>query len=78
MPQTGGEKVKVILYKTTTCPKCKIIAAKLDAKGIEYEIVEDIQRAIADGIQTVPTLIVDGVKYVDVKACNDWVNEQGG
>ena len=66
--------MKVILYKGVTCPKCKVIAAKLDKKGISYEACTDIDEMLSKGIKTVPTLDVDGVLYRDVRACNDWIN----
>ena len=65
--------MRVVLYKGVTCPKCKIVAAKLDAKGIKYESCTDIDEMLSKGIGTVPTLDVDGVLYKDIRACNDWI-----
>lgn len=66
--------MKVTLYKGLTCPKCKVIAMKLDKKGIPYETVTDTNYMLSIGIRSIPTLDVDGKRYVDVKACNDWIN----
>lgn len=70
--------MKVILYKSATCPKCKIIAMKLDKAGIPYEANMDINYMTSIGIKSVPTLEVDGVRYIDVKACNDWIHSWEG
>ena len=66
--------MRVILYKGATCPKCKVIALKLDKKEIPYEVVTDVDYMLSIGIHTIPTLEVNGCRYVDVKACNDWIN----
>lgn len=70
--------MKVVLYKGATCPKCKVIAMKLDKAGIPYETNMDADYMISLGIKTIPTLEVDGVRYSDVKACNDWINSWEG
>lgn len=66
--------MNVTLYKGATCPKCKVIAMKLDQKGIEYKTVTDVDYMLSIGVQSIPTLEVDGQRFVDVKACNDWIN----
>lgn len=66
--------MNITLYKGQTCPKCKIIAAKLDKEGIPYKTVMDVDYMIASGITVIPTLEVDGQRFVDVKACNNWIN----
>jgi glutaredoxin len=70
--------MQVTLYKGLTCPKCKVVAMKMDKKGIKYDVVTDVNYMMSIGIHTIPTLEVDGVRYTDVKACNDWVNSQEG
>lgn len=64
----------VILY-STGCPRCKVLKAKLDAKGISYEEKSDIDEMEALGIETVPVLSVDGGLLLFHDA-NDWVNDQ--
>ena len=64
----------VTLYKGLTCPKCKVIALKLDKKGIPYNVITDINYMLSQGITTIPTLEVNGERFVDVKACSDWIN----
>ena len=70
--------MNIILYKGPTCPKCRVVALKIDQKGIKYEVIDDVQQILAAGVKTIPTLEVDGVRYSDVKACNDWINAQEG
>lgn len=70
--------MKVILYKGALCPKCKVIATKLEKKGIEFEAIDNVQDILAAGVRTIPTLSVDGTLYTDVKACNEWINSLEG
>lgn len=69
--------MKVILYKGAVCPKCKVIATKLDRLGIQYETNLDTEYMLSIGIKAIPTLEVDGVRYSDVQACNEWIKSIG-
>ncbi len=64
----------ITLY-TTHCPKCKILAKKLDAAGIEYEVCDDVDIMIAQGIQSAPVLKV-GAEQKDYLSAVNWVNKQ--
>ncbi len=59
------------------CPKCDVLAKKLDTAGIKYEVVSDTARLEAEGIDYVPVLEVDGVKMEFSEAVK-WVNERKG
>lgn len=63
----------ITLYKKSDCPKCGVIMTKLDRLNISYELVQDMDVMLAKGIKAVPTLEVDGQRFSDVKACNDWI-----
>lgn len=65
---------KLILY-STNCPRCKVLEAKLNSKGIDFEIVTDINEMERLGIQTAPVLEVAG-EMMDFGRANKWVNEQ--
>lgn len=67
---------KIILYASKFCPRCTVLKQKLDAKNIDYEIVTDIEEAIANDISSVPVLVVDG-KKMDFVEANNWVNSLG-
>ena len=64
----------VILY-TTGCPRCKILATKLDRKNIQYSINSNSEEMIEKGFITAPMLEVDG-KIMDFSQANKWVEEQ--
>ena len=55
--------MKDIILFSTGCPKCKVLKQKLDDKKIEYEVSEDFNELIAQNLQTVPVLKIDGVYY---------------
>lgn len=69
--------MNIIVHKTPTCPKCKVLLLKLDKAGLEYTIDEDVDTMAARGIKSVPKMEVDGVMY-DFKEAVDWVNAKGG
>ena len=49
----------VILY-STNCPRCRIIEKKLQDKGIEFELFNDVDAMIAKGF----------------KEANEWIKGQ--
>lgn len=64
----------MILY-SSGCPRCVILKKKLDAKGFQYDIFNDIDKMIEMGIETVPVLEVDGEMYSYAEAIK-WINEK--
>lgn len=64
----------VTLYKTPTCPKCRVLKMKLEEKGVTFNTCEDIEVLKAKGISSVPVLEVDGKMMTFVEA-NNWVND---
>lgn len=72
--------MNVTLYKSATCPQCKIAKMKLDKKGIPYtEIyVEELDSAALDaaGVKGIPTLIVDDTKITSIRDISQWINAQ--
>lgn len=42
------------LYSLPTCPKCKVVKAKLAAAGIEYTECQDLAEMEALGIKSAP------------------------
>lgn len=65
----------VTIYTTNTCPKCKILKEKMDAKGIKYEEIQDLDILINKGNGFVPVLEVDG-HTMEFSEANKWVNER--
>lgn len=63
---------QIILYKTPTCPKCKVLKKKLEDKGIEFAENEDIDEMLSMGIMNAPTLSVNG-ELLDFMSALDWV-----
>lgn len=62
-----------VVFYSTGCPKCKVLKAKLDSKGIDYTIFNDVDRMVEMGITTVPNLMVDG-KLMNFKESIEWLN----
>ena len=60
----------VKIYTTDTCPRCKVLKVKMDAKGIP---VDEIQRL---GIMSVPYMQVDDGELMDFATANAWINGQ--
>ncbi len=68
------EENKIVLW-TTHCPNCQSLAAMLDAKKIQYDIVDDEDTIIESGITSVPTLEVNGTRMSLMQAYQ-WVKKQ--
>ena len=67
--------MKLTLY-TTHCPRCQVLATKLDAAALKYEVIDDVDKIAEKGIMSVPVLEVDG-KQLDFKKAVDWINNGG-
>ena len=72
--------MNIILYKSTTCPQCKVVKMKLDRKGLPYteKLVDNITAAeLAEaGIKGIPTMFVDGEKMTNLREMTKWVDAQ--
>jgi glutaredoxin len=65
--------MSLTLYKTATCPKCKVLCAKMDQKGLKYDVCMDIEEMEKLNISSVPVLKVDG-ELLNFKDATTWVN----
>ena len=66
----------VKIYTTDTCPRCKVLKVKMDAKGIPYESITDVNEIQKLGIMSVPYMQVDDGELMDFATANAWINEQ--
>lgn len=60
------------LYTTETCPRCKVLKMKLQAKNVEYIEISDMDVIEAKGIKSVPVLEVDG-EMLNLSQANDFI-----
>lgn len=82
--QPAAEKaVRVLLFKTPTCPNCKAAAALLDKEGIEYTALnanEEKDLVGKFGIKQAPTLVImndDGFeKFRGVSDIRGWLKKR--
>ena len=58
---------------SNNCPRCIVLKEKLDEKGLEYEIVNNMQELIDLGFKAVPVLEVDG-EYMDFGKAIGYLN----
>lgn len=65
--------MEIVLYASPTCPKCKVLAAKLEKKGATFTKEMDEEKIIAKGFKSIPWLEVDG-ELMDFGTANDWIN----
>lgn len=61
----------ITLY-TTYCPKCKVLEAKLQQKGLEFTLIDDQDLMIEKGFMEAPILEVDG-ETMDFTTAITWV-----
>lgn len=50
--------MKVTIYTTPTCPRCKILKDRLTAQEIDFTECQDVEEMEALGITEVPKLMV--------------------
>ena len=72
--------MNIILYKSTTCPQCKVVKMKLDKKGLPYteKLTDNMTPAELDetGIRGIPTMFVDGEKMTNLREMTKWIDSQ--
>lgn len=72
--------MNIILYKSATCPQCKVAKMKLDKKGLPYTEVyvenADAAELEAAGVKGIPTLIADDVKLNKITDISKWIDAQ--
>ena len=66
----------IVLYRTPTCPKCKILETKLHDKHIAFTECTDIEKMQGMGITEVPQLQIDGGALMNFGVAVRWVNGQ--
>lgn len=64
----------MILF-STNCPQCKVLEMKLEKKGIEFEICNDISELIEMGIKRAPILKLDSGEYLAFPDAIKYINE---
>jgi glutaredoxin len=65
----------IVLY-SNHCPKCDITKAKLDAKNINYTLIDDTEWLSANGFDQMPVLEVDGNRMISMIEINNFINAQ--
>ena len=72
--------MNIILYKSATCPQCKVAKIKLEQKGLPYTemYVENMsaEELAAAGVYGIPTLITNDGKYTTIKDISNWIKAQ--
>ena len=68
--------MNIILYKSNTCPQCKVVKMKMEKKGIPFVEEMDIGVMNSKGIKSIPTLEIDGERMTDIGTINKWINAQ--
>ena len=72
--------MNIVLYKSATCPQCKVVKMKLDKKGLPYteKLIDDMtpaELAEAD-VKGIPTMFVDGEKMTNQRLMCKWIDAQ--
>lgn len=62
-----------ILY-STNCPKCQVLAKKLDMANIKYTVNNNVQEMLDKGLTMTPYLEVNG-ELLDFKMAIQWLEE---
>ena len=72
--------MNITLYKSATCPQCKVAKIKLDQKGLPYveKYIEDMsaEELAVVGVKGIPTLITDDGKFTTIRDISNWIKNQ--
>lgn len=66
----------VTLYKSESCPQCKILKMKLEKKNIPFIEVIDMATLEEKGITSIPQLQIDNGPLMSMGEANKWINAQ--
>jgi glutaredoxin len=64
-----------VIFYSTNCPKCKVLKAKMNQKGIEYKEVNDVDFMLSKGIKSAPSIEIDG-RIMDFSESVKWVGSK--
>ena len=68
----------MVLYSSSTCPKCKVLKMKLEKAGIKYTADEDIEAMQLLGIKSLPYLQLDNGTLLDFGDAVRYLKEKEG
>ena len=68
----------MIVYSSSTCPKCKVLKMKLDKAGVKYTVNENIEDMEILGIKSIPYLQLDNGTLLDFAEAVKYANAQSG
>lgn len=68
----------MIVYSSSTCPKCKVLKMKLDKAGVKYTVNENIEDMEMLGIKSIPYLQLDNGTLLDFAEAIKYANTQNG
>ncbi len=64
--------MQITLYTTEHCPVCNMVKLTLLQKGVEFEIIDDLNIMSTKGFKSAPMLEVDE-KIMNAKEAIKWI-----
>ncbi len=64
--------MQITLYTTEHCPVCNMVKLTLLQKGVEFEIIDDLNIMSTKGFKSAPMLEVDE-KIMNAKEAINWI-----
>jgi glutaredoxin-related protein len=65
----------MILYSSSTCPRCKVLKLKLTKAELDYTIEDNMEKMQALGIKSLPYLQLDDGTLLDFNGAIAYVRE---
>lgn len=65
----------VIMY-STHCPQCRVLEKKLQMAGIEFDIIDDVDKMNEMGMKSAPALQVNCGPIMNFKEAIAWLKEK--
>ncbi|MSS07133.1 hypothetical protein FYJ38_00570 [Clostridium sp. WB02_MRS01] len=64
--------MQITLYTTEHCPVCNMVKLTLLQKGVEFEIIDDLNIMSTKGLKSAPMLEIDE-KIMNAKEAINWI-----
>ena len=66
--------MNIVLYKSTTCPQCRVVKMKLDKKNIPYTEEMNMEVFEARGIKGIPQMDIGDKRLTSIRDISKWID----
>ena len=68
-------KDSIIVYSQPSCGMCNMIKRELKNRGLEFQVIEDIELMTSRGINKTPTVVINDQVFSNPKEARTYIVE---